>query len=159
MKHTVIFDLDGTLCDITHRLHFIQGDKKDWPAFYQACVDDIPILHSFTMCQILKSWGCWIYIITGRSREVEKQTKAWLSENGITFDKLIMRPEKNYQPAVELKETFLKQYFPNLEDLHRILVVFEDSDPVIAMYESYGIPYFKVGSHLDRTEINNPDQT
>jgi len=32
---TVIFDLDGTLCDITHRLHFIEGDNKDWDGFYR----------------------------------------------------------------------------------------------------------------------------
>jgi hypothetical protein len=40
----VAIDFDGTLADITHRLHFIQGEHKDWPAFYRACVDDTPIM-------------------------------------------------------------------------------------------------------------------
>lgn len=50
---TVIFDLDGTLCDITHRLHFIEGDNKDWDGFYKACPADIPkpaIIELAAMC-------------------------------------------------------------------------------------------------------------
>jgi hypothetical protein len=30
-----IFDIDGTLADISHRLHFIQQESKDWKAFLQ----------------------------------------------------------------------------------------------------------------------------
>jgi FMN phosphatase YigB (HAD superfamily) len=29
-----IFDIDGTLADISHRLHFIQQEPKDWRGFY-----------------------------------------------------------------------------------------------------------------------------
>ena len=31
-----IFDIDGTLADNTHRLHFIQGEVKDWEGFHNA---------------------------------------------------------------------------------------------------------------------------
>jgi len=32
-----IFDIDGTLADVSHRLHYITGETKDWDAFFAAC--------------------------------------------------------------------------------------------------------------------------
>ena len=39
----VIVDIDGTVADLRHRLHFIQGEKKDWDAFYSHAGEDSPI--------------------------------------------------------------------------------------------------------------------
>lgn len=41
----VVFDLDGTLSNIDHRLHYIQRppSEKDWAAFFAACENDLPI--------------------------------------------------------------------------------------------------------------------
>jgi FMN phosphatase YigB (HAD superfamily) len=39
----IIFDIDGTLMDISHRKHFVDGDKKDWQAFKNATIKDTPI--------------------------------------------------------------------------------------------------------------------
>lgn len=39
MKY-IIVDLDGTLANIDHRLHYIKQNKPDWNAFYGACKDD-----------------------------------------------------------------------------------------------------------------------
>ena len=39
-----IFDIDGTLADCSHRLHYISGEHKDWDAFYKECVNDKPIM-------------------------------------------------------------------------------------------------------------------
>lgn len=30
----VIVDIDGTVADLSHRIHFIEGEKKDWDSFY-----------------------------------------------------------------------------------------------------------------------------
>ncbi len=47
MKDIVIFDLDGTLADGTHRLHFCRKDNYNetwaWKPFNMACKDDAPI--------------------------------------------------------------------------------------------------------------------
>ena len=39
-----IFDVDGTLMDIDHRRHFVEGDKKDFKSFFAAMDQDIPCL-------------------------------------------------------------------------------------------------------------------
>ena len=41
-KNIIIFDLDGTLALIEHRVHHITAETPDWQAFYAACVDDLP---------------------------------------------------------------------------------------------------------------------
>ncbi len=33
-ERCVIFDIDGTLSDPTHRLHHVKGGAKNWPAFF-----------------------------------------------------------------------------------------------------------------------------
>lgn len=44
MKPLYIFDLDGTLADLTHRLHFLENktDKRRWDKFHAACSKDKP---------------------------------------------------------------------------------------------------------------------
>jgi phosphoglycolate phosphatase-like HAD superfamily hydrolase len=49
MKKIVIFDLDGTLMNIEHRMHFIKETPKDYHAFYKACSGDTPIPQVVTM--------------------------------------------------------------------------------------------------------------
>ena len=39
----VCVDLDGTLCNIDHRLHHVRGEgKKNWKAFFDNLLDDRP---------------------------------------------------------------------------------------------------------------------
>lgn len=45
MTRCYLFDIDGTLSDLTHRLHHIQKEPKDWNAFFDGCGDDAPIKH------------------------------------------------------------------------------------------------------------------
>ena len=33
-----VFDLDGTLADVRHRLHHIEGRRRDWDAFFSAAL-------------------------------------------------------------------------------------------------------------------------
>lgn len=48
-----IFDIDGTLADLSHRLHFIQKKPADWDGFFAACSDDAPIPEVIELIQRL----------------------------------------------------------------------------------------------------------
>jgi hypothetical protein len=41
-QSAVIVDLDGTLCDVSTILHFVEGDEKDFPAFHTASAECPP---------------------------------------------------------------------------------------------------------------------
>lgn len=38
----IIIDLDGTLCDVSRRVHFVKQDPPEWQGFFDACTDDTP---------------------------------------------------------------------------------------------------------------------
>ena len=38
----IIVDIDGTIADCSHRLHYIKGEKKDWNSFFKAAGKDKP---------------------------------------------------------------------------------------------------------------------
>ena len=78
----VIFDIDGTLLDISHRLKFIKPldpyrGKKDWKAFRdpkQKRWDEpiMPVVHIFNA---LLADGHNMIISTGRMRDEENDTR------------------------------------------------------------------------------------
>ena len=41
-----VFDVDGVLADVRHRLRFVERSPKDWDAFFSAAVDDPPLARS-----------------------------------------------------------------------------------------------------------------
>jgi len=61
----IIFDIDGTLADCTHRLHFIQGETKDWEAFFAAAKYDRAINEMINFCITLGTVHD-IYLVTVR---------------------------------------------------------------------------------------------
>lgn len=137
-----IFDLDGTLADISHRRHFIEGDKKDWDAFYSACTEDEPIRPVADMLSLLDKAGHWVWIWTGRSDAVEEQTRDWLSYNGIYYHQLVMRPARDHSPDHRLKEKWLSEVpiIPRGE----IAGVFEDRSRVVEMWRDNGLTCYQV---------------
>lgn len=151
---TVIFDLDGTLCDIDHRLHHVQGDNKNWDAFYAECVNDKPkddILDLLYMCD---DAGHRIIISSGRSEKVRKETEEWLRKLWVTCDKLFMRPENCYVPDNALKKAWLDegQFGPKDE----ILFVVEDRDRMVQMWRGAGLTCLQVEQWVEEGERSFP---
>jgi hypothetical protein len=139
MKDIWIFDLDGTLADIRHRRHFVEGKNKDWPSFHASCADDTPNVHVIDVFKKLSMHNpCWI--LSGRDDSVKEQTLEWLFNNGICFEKIFMRSHGDHQPDVSLKEGWLKEIIKT----HSILGVFDDRDRLVKMWRSHGLTCFQV---------------
>jgi hypothetical protein len=138
-----IFDIDGTLADISHRLHFIQQKPADWRAFFAACDEDAPIAEVITILQTLSSEGHFIVLITGRSTECEAQTKQWCSDQMIDYDLLYMRAEGDHRQDNIVKSELLDKYITEFSP-PRIDGVFEDRKQVVDMYRAKGLRVFQV---------------
>ena len=144
-----IFDLDGTLADISHRLHFIEQKPQDWKAFFAACVDDKPIVEVIDVLLALHSRGHEIVIFTGRSDEVEDETVAWLECRRIPFTTMFMRKAGDHRPDHIVKSELLDSYYGTWkwhDDAlgERIAGVFEDRQQVVDMYRARGLRVFQV---------------
>lgn len=151
-----IFDIDGTLADISHRLHFIgaQGGgwtpsddfSKDWDSFYKACVDDKPIFETITVARALAAAGHTILYSTGRSFAIHTETFTWLAKYRLPNSQaLYMRPENDHREDSVVKSEILDVIFSAYgAGLGGYGGVFEDRQQCVDMYRARGLRVFQV---------------
>ena len=143
-----IFDIDGTLCNIEHRLHFLQ--RKDWDGFYKACIHDAPNNSVISVMTSLVETGNEVWLFSGRSEDVRQETVEWLHNHTCFWGDdlaenpalLTMRPSKDYTEDHLLKESWLLNML-NV-DRKRLVAVFDDRKRVVNMWRSHGITCFQV---------------
>lgn len=136
-----VFDLDGTLADISHRTHHILGENKDWDAFYGAVAEDTPIKQTCAIANALALGGFKIWIMSGRSDVTRDQTVAWLNKHGIAFDELLMRSDGDFTLDHELKRKWVNS---PLVPRDHIKMVFEDRSRVVQMWREEGFQTYQV---------------
>lgn len=138
MRWLFIFDLDGTLADMQHRVGLI----PNWDEFFAACVRDSPIENVIITMEKLKESGAEIWVWSGRNDSVREETEEWMQNYlGYTLP-LKMRPTKDHRPDEELKEKWLSEL--SQYDRGRLVGVFDDRDRVVAMWRRNGITCFQV---------------
>ncbi len=150
----VIFDLDGTLADIDHRLHFVQNGNKDWDGFYAACVDDKPKAAIIELALMCDDAGHEIIISSGRSENVRAQTEAWLEKHGVNYATLLMRPDACFVPDQALKKAWLDQGLLGAKE--EILFVVEDRDRMVKMWRDQGLTCLQVEQWVEEGEVSFP---
>jgi phosphoglycolate phosphatase-like HAD superfamily hydrolase len=151
----VVFDLDGTLADCTHRIHLLdQMTKREravhagydtveedasplWDQFYAECVNDKPILPIINTMRAYRMAGAEVAIWTGRSDLVEFETRRWLADHGVPWVPMKMRPHGDHSNDAAMKQHWLHERreagLPDPE------IVFEDRQRVVDMWRSEGI--------------------
>lgn len=149
MKDLYLFDLDGTLADCQHRVHFLNNtdDPNRWRKFYAACGQDKPIQHVIEVMNSLLYARNDVWVVSGRSDECREQTEAWLTNHSAFFGYMgschvIMRRAGDTRPDNEVKQEMLDNML--VDDRERIAAVFDDRDRVVAMWRSNGIPCYQV---------------
>ena len=137
----IIVDLDGTLCDIKHRLHHIQGNKKDYDAFYASCVNDVPKQIIIDLVNQLSNFYR-VIICSGRSDSVKDKTIQWLKNNNVNYSDIVMRPHGDHTHDDVLKRQWLDQGL--LGNKSDIAFVLEDRCRVVDMWRLQGLTCLQV---------------
>jgi len=149
MTPCYIFDIDGTLADITHRLHFVKGkhlnggtDKPAYEAFHDALVHDEPIWPVIDTLRRLWAFGnTEIILITGRMENWRKETENWLHNHGVPFNELFMRPNGDHRPDWQIKR---EVYYNHVKYYYSVLGIFEDRTRVVNMWRDLDLPCYQV---------------
>lgn len=131
----IAFDLDGTLCNIEHRLHFIHKKPSDWPAFFRACVDDKPVHQLIRVTEAMWNAGHTIEIWSGRSDMVKYDTEQCLLQWGVKYHTLRMRKDGDYRMDNIVKG----EWFDGLPEQERPVLAFDDRQQVVDMWRSRGV--------------------
>jgi phosphoserine phosphatase len=60
-----VFDIDGTLADVSERLHHVRAKPKNWNAFFAAMAQDKAIASMVRLCNLLHDAGVRIVLCSG----------------------------------------------------------------------------------------------
>lgn len=136
----VLFDIDGTLANIDHRIHLIKQEPKDWKAFGEASKDDVPITPLIETVNSLIKAGHHVDFCTGRMEHHRSETNNWLIRN-ISMSLLgacsiWMRAQGDYRTDDIVKSEIL-DYLISID--RKPDLVFEDRQRVVDMWRARGI--------------------
>jgi phosphoglycolate phosphatase-like HAD superfamily hydrolase len=128
-----VFDVDGVLADVRHRLRHVARRPKDWDAFFAAAVDDPPLAQGVALaCESARD--CEVVYVTGRPEHCRADTLDWFGRHGLPDGELRMRRPHDRRPARVAKPELLRALARG-----RVVAVVVDDDPQVCdAYERAG---------------------
>ena len=137
-ENCIIVDLDGTMSDPRHRLHYILGEKKDWHLFNKSSSQDpVNIWCKAIVLSIYKFSGTKIIFLTGRTEDFINDTAEWIKDKtDINQYTIFMRKKGDYRPADEFKKEI---YETHIKDNYNVLFALDDDPKIVKMWRKLGI--------------------
>lgn len=140
----VVFDIDGTLANIEHRIGFVRTKPKNWAAFDAGIPNDKVNPYVAEAFYALRNEGHSMVFASGRSEDTREATVAWLTANDFwrPWSHLYMRKSGDYRGDDIVKREILAQItsaFRQKPDM-----VFDDRPRVVRMWREEGIFVFNV---------------
>ena len=133
-EEIVIFDIDGTLADVSERIHHLKKKPKDWNAFFGGMAQDKAVRSMVRLCNVLYASGIQILLCSGRIEEHRQETVQWLAQKGVNYHDLRLRKDRDRRSDSVIKREMLAGI-----DKSKILFVVEDRSRVIEMWRSEGL--------------------
>ncbi|MDT4912041.1 MAG: hypothetical protein QOC66_1169 [Pseudonocardiales bacterium] len=128
-----VFDIDGVVADVRHRLHHLER-RRAWNAFFDAAAHDGLLAEGASLVADLAQRHEIVWL-TGRPEWLRETTAEWLAEHGLPDGELYLRPHGDYRPAPRYKVDVLRQLAPR-----GIAAVIDDDDEVIRAALAEGFP-------------------
>lgn len=140
LPRAAIFDMDGTLCDVSSLRHHVDRDHPDFSGrrrfdlFHGESHLCPPDQRALDLHQRYRD-DHRILVVTARSAEYAMHTLVWLEDHGIEHDRLYMRERGDYRRDVEVKRDILDQIRQDYDPV----VAVDDNAAIIELWESEGL--------------------
>ena len=131
-----VFDLDGVLADVRHRLHHVAARPKRWDAFFAAAPQDPPLAEGLAAVAEASARGHVIVYLTGRPERCRDGPVTWLAAHGLPEGELFMRDDTDRRPARFTKVARLRRLARRL----RVAVLVDDDEAVVDAVRAAGFP-------------------
>lgn len=141
----IVFDIDGTLANVSHRRRFVDGSQQvDWDKFRAETVNDTP--NEFVVSKVNEhvANGDTVVFFTARNYSEHQVTVDQITEwTDVEVPVVFMRPNGDYRPdevfKAEVAESFESEFGP-------IDLVFDDRNKVVDMWVDRGTTVVQVVS-------------
>lgn len=143
-RDILILDLDGTLCDMNHRVHLAQA--KQWDEFHAGLEQDGVHEDVLLVLRFLPAF-VRVIVVTGRPMAHYVATVAWLRKHELwgMVDSIMMRPDTNFMKDHDLKLWLLDEFFEGREKwTNRIIAALDDKETVVEAFRNAGINAWQV---------------
>ena len=147
-KLTVVFDVDGTIADVEHRRHFVNGNtmdgrtNNDWVSFRKETVNDTPVQW---VCDIAKRFiaqGDEVAFFSARNESerdiTEKQISEWIGDG---HKGVFLRPNDDFTPDDVFKSELADKF---IDMGGKIDLIFDDRQKVVDMWRDKGFTVVQV---------------
>jgi hypothetical protein len=131
-----LVDIDGVVADVRHRLHHLEGRRKDWDAFFAGAADDPPHAEGLAIVETLAVEHDIVYL-TGRPERLRAVTERWLAAHAVAGP-VTMRGSRDRRPAAVVKVEEAKR----IARTRTVALVVDDDERVLAAMRDAGFATF-----------------
>jgi len=136
-----IFDMDGTLCDVTSvRHHVLDRRRRNYKAFHYGSLFCPPIQWVLDSAHRYHRAGFQILVVTARQEMWRELTSNWLDQVGAPPYALHMRKQGDLRRDKLIKGEILDV----LLDQYDVKHAFDDNPAIIELWQERVIPYTHV---------------
>jgi predicted secreted acid phosphatase len=140
-QKAIIVDLDGTLCNIEHRMDLFRN--KQYKQFESMLIHDEPnqILGHFLQFARFRGWK--LLFVSARTEDARDATKEWLSSHFPGFEKfpLFLRGRKDFRLDFEVKRQI---YNNEIKPDYDVVLVLDDRSTVVEEWRRLGLQCWQV---------------
>ena len=130
-----VFDIDGVLADVRHRLHHLEARPQRWERFFTAADRDPLLSEGAERLRAALAEHDVVYL-TGRPERSRRLTERWLRLHGLPTRPLLMREDDDYRPARWMQREALRR----LAATRDIASVLDDDPAVVQVLAADGWP-------------------
>lgn len=153
----VIIDLDGTFCDVTHRVHHVEKVPQDWDAFFNEAYRDPPVEWCQDLVRAMQAIGYINLFVTGRAeREISAEwicRHAQMTRRSVD-EVLFTRDKGDFRKDHEIKEEIYRKL---IEPHYRVVFAVDDKRSIVDLWRRLGVPALHC-SDWDEKSAHNPQE-
>lgn len=130
-----IFDMDGTLADVSGIRHHVSGGNRDFHTFHMESAGVPPHQEVVDAAREAHEAGHHVAIVTARKAKYRNPTAMWLALNGVPSDSMHMRADKDNRPDYDVKQDIHRELNSQFDIVH----AHDDNPNVIRLWKEKGI--------------------
>ena len=140
-----IFDVDGTLVDVSGVRHHVMQRPKRFDRFHGDAIDCPPHPLAIEHYHRARDLGLDILVVTARKRDWLFHTLLWLRENDVEHTEIFMRANNDNRKDYLVKADILREIQRHWD----VRFAVDDNPNVIELWRENGIPTITIPGWID----------